>query len=413
LPKTDQDLIYDRLLADLKTAEDLVPWRKDAGVATDERFTKGGVKAYRARLAMFRGGYAIRRNSGVVERRANYLDYYKIARDECAELMARRDQHTLNPSFQSVFKDAIMASRIEPNGEVMMEVAMGGGNTLSDSKLGVFNGPVVFGRGTARLTINPAYFYSFNPLDSRFMVTCAPYQIENTGGLTPVKPYKTSTSLANVRDGKFRRDWIPNDLSSAASAWGINWPIIRFSDVLLMFAEAENEINKNPTGPAIAAYEEVRRRAFGTNTAGMGTTPTSYQLFFDAICNERGFEFGGEGLRKYDLLRCNLLHKKLADSKVVLAGMVAKTAPYNTYPLRMFFKTNSEDLIYFNSFYTSAPAASPVPAGYTLQTSWLSGIIASTTNRILYNNTPNHSEVYPIPQSVLDQSKVLKQDYGY
>ncbi|MCH5716642.1 RagB/SusD family nutrient uptake outer membrane protein [Niabella hibiscisoli] len=54
LEKTDRDVIYDSLIADLKRAEDLVPWRTE--VSSDERITKGAVKALRARLALYSGG---------------------------------------------------------------------------------------------------------------------------------------------------------------------------------------------------------------------------------------------------------------------------------------------------------------------------------------------------------------------
>src|SRR5690606_5551592 len=102
LPKTDRDTIYDRLIADLKTAQELLPWRTE--VTIDERITKGTAKALRARLALYRGGYSLRRVSGMMERADDYLTFYQIVRDECYELMQHRDQHTLNPSFEAVFK---------------------------------------------------------------------------------------------------------------------------------------------------------------------------------------------------------------------------------------------------------------------------------------------------------------------
>ena len=88
---------------------------------------------------------------------------------------------------------------------------------------------------------------------------------------------------------------------------GYNWAMIRFSDVLLMYAEAVNEINGSPTPAAITAFEEVRKRAYRGNTALIGITPTDKAGFFNAIVNERFLEFGHEAIRKYDLIRWNLL----------------------------------------------------------------------------------------------------------
>ncbi|HSK12260.1 MAG TPA: RagB/SusD family nutrient uptake outer membrane protein, partial [Phnomibacter sp.] len=119
-PKTDRDSIYEVLLADLEEAAKLVPWRTE--VPRDERITQGTVRAMRARIALFRGGFSLRRTGGM-QRGSDHLKYYQIARDECAAIMARRDQHTLNPSFLSVFKDYICGRRIDPSGEVIFEVA--------------------------------------------------------------------------------------------------------------------------------------------------------------------------------------------------------------------------------------------------------------------------------------------------
>jgi hypothetical protein len=99
-PKTDRDTIYDHLLNDLHLADTLVPWRTEVGTvgdAADERITKGAVKGLRARIALYRAGYSLRRASGMygqtMARPADYMTYYQMAKDECAALMAHRDQH--------------------------------------------------------------------------------------------------------------------------------------------------------------------------------------------------------------------------------------------------------------------------------------------------------------------------------
>lgn len=53
----------------------------------------------------------------------------------------------------------------------------------------------------------------------------------------------------------------------AASQRNINIPLIRYSDVLLMYAETENYLNNGPTPEAEAALKEVRTRA------GVGELP--------------------------------------------------------------------------------------------------------------------------------------------
>ncbi len=160
---------------------------------------------------------------------------------------------------------------------MLWEVAMTGGNSANgDSKLGYYNGIRWNNLGNGALTILPTYFYSFDANDSRRDVTCAPYDL-NTNFTVAAR------TLPTIVDGKFRRDWIknPDALTSTAQYFGVNWPMIRYSDVLLMFAEAENELNNGPSAAGIAAYEQVRKRGFGANP--IGTTPTDFTGFFTAF----------------------------------------------------------------------------------------------------------------------------------
>lgn len=259
LPKTDRDVIYDHILEDLRLAAELVPWRGEPGIGMDERMTKGGIKALRARIALFRGGYSLRRETRQMERRSDYLAYYAIARDECAEIMQRSDIHRLNPDFQSIWQGALLAGRIDPHGEVLFEVAMAGETSDSDSRLGSWNGIRVISGGTSfgnyRNFVLPTLFYAFNASDKRRDVSCAPFTIANGN-------YQAAP-LVNIADGKWRRDWrtpmIP--LTEGRVYYGMNWPLIRYSDVLLMFAESENELS-GPTVSAIDAVNSVRRRSW-------------------------------------------------------------------------------------------------------------------------------------------------------
>ena len=299
IPKTNRDSIYDMLIADLATAKALVPWRTDAGVR-NERITKGAIMALRARMAMFRGGYSLRANAQM-ERRADYLTYYNIAKTECEELMARRDQHTLNPNYEDVWRK-VTSFIYDPQGEIIFEVGAGGGNGNSDSRMGNYDGPNLsnasrYGAGGGGIQMLPNYFYSFDSVDTRRDITITHYQVPSATNI------KSQRRLGELNTGKYRRDWRVPLLPGAVLNVGYNWSLIRFSDVLLMYAEAVNEINGGPTAAAISAFEEVRKRGYRGNTAAIGTTPTTQAAFFDAVANERFLEFGHEGIRRYDLLR--------------------------------------------------------------------------------------------------------------
>lgn len=404
LKKTDRDTIYEHLLNDLKIAEDLVPWR--SGVAAlgdpkDERITKSAVKGVRAKIALFRGGYSLRRDNQM-ERGSNYLDYYKIADQECLDII-QSGEHSLDPSFRDLWQNQVDAHQLGDN-EIIFQAGMAGATSATDSKMGKYDGP------NGSLIVLPTYFYQFDSLDTRRDVTIAAFKINSDNSLAP-------QPITTLYDGKFRRNWITNpdiDISNQAQNFSLNWPILRYSDVLLMYAEAENEINNGPTAGAIDAFQQVRKRAFGANSDLVGTPPSDKDGFFNAIVNERALEFGGEGIRKYDLIRWNLLGTKLAETKENLNKMAAMEAPYDTLPTTMYYFPNTDPAGYIDwasSFYHPAPPQGP-PGSQS--TTWISNKV-NQGNFSYYAEgfKENHSELFPIPQSSIDANGNLTQDYGY
>jgi hypothetical protein len=257
-------------------------------------------------------------------------------------------------------------------------------------------------------------------------VTCAPYEVN--ADFNTLKGHPITT----IAEAKFRRDWItnPTEFTATAQYYGVDWPIIRFSDVLLMYAEADNEINHGPSSADIAAFNQVRTRGYGGNAALIGTTPTDYTGFFNAIVRERSLEFGGEGIRKYDLIRWNLLGSRLADAKTNLTNLAARTGTFtgsyasnvwnfSSLPDSTFYKTTSTiatGVIWGTSLY--APRGVSSLSGYTKVawvTSTVAGVLSSSgsSNGFAFDFKPNHSELLPIPQSALDADFNLHQDYGY
>ncbi|MFN3802337.1 RagB/SusD family nutrient uptake outer membrane protein [Belliella pelovolcani] len=403
LERTDRDVIYDRIIEDLGQAAELLPWATSG--SSNERITQGAARALRARIALFRGGYSLRLDRQM-RRGANHMQFYQIARDEALAVI-NSGAHNLNPSFESVFREGLLARRKEPNQEILWELAMtGGGSSFGDSKLGYYNGPRWNNLGNSALTILPTFFYSFDENDQRRDVSAAPYNINQDFTIV-------ARTLQTMVDGKFRRDWMTNPvvINSNAQYFGINWPMIRYSDVLLMFAEAENEINNGPTPAAIQAYEQVRTRGFGGDASLIGPTPTTYQDFFDAVVQERAFELSGEGIRKYDLIRWNLLETKLNETKANLAAMVARTGEYATLPTTMYYEPGVNQLRWLNSFYQPQPT--PAPAG-SASVSWVgNGINTTILTFYAVGFTPGKSELLPLHTSILDANPRLKQEYGY
>lgn len=83
--------------------------------------------------------------------------------------------------------------------------------------------------------------------------------------------------------------------------YGVNLPILRYTDVRLMYAEILNEEGYNPNGEAFSILNAVRSRA-GLSSLTSVEIP-SKEAFRDAILHERRVEFAGEYLRWFDLIR--------------------------------------------------------------------------------------------------------------
>ena len=422
LPQANRDETYDKLIADLKTASDLLPWRTEVAVR-NERVTKGAAKALRARMALHRGGYSLRNDTKTMDRRADYLNFYKIARDECAELMANRTQHTLVPIFPDIWKKYICAFTYDPQGELIFEVGAGGANSNSDSRMGNYNGincnvSSRYGQGGGSIQPLPNYFYAFDTLDTRRDITIGPYQVNANNNKQP-------RTLGAMCDAKWSKLWRVPLLPGSALNPGFNWVIIRFSDVLLMFAEAENEINGSPTPAAIAAFEEVRKRAFAPNVTKIGVTPTTKAGFFDAVTNERWLEFGSEAIRKYDLIRWNLLDTKIKEARQDIQDIRDAKGKFVSVPDSLWWKNNGEEIEFFNANGSKQPLNTPKqkPNPTTGWTAIAWGKNLTTASAIdgkpLWQAfaalfTPNKSELFPFDQATMDayQGK-LKQNPNY
>lgn len=417
--RVDRDSLYDHILADLKTAEDLVPWVNELstiGDQPDERITKGTVKGLRARIALFRGGYSLRNKSGQMERTSDYNSFYQIARDECADIIASGNHH-LNPSYKNLWKNQVCAHAVaDPDNELMFQVGAIGAAARADTKLGYYNGPVVGTFGNKSINILPTYFYAFDSTDQRRDVTCAPYVV-SPDGIT-----KVGAGITAIVDGKYRRDWISNPVvapTDQAQYFGLKWQLLRYSDVLLMFAEAENELN-GPTGAAYDALNKVRRRGFGQPIdmpSSVDLTPgLSKSDFFNAIVNERSFEFGGEGIRKSDLIRWNLLGAKLDATKAALLDLQNLAGKYANYPTSMYYikgATGDDASIWATSFYAPIPSPAP-PSATTTKVAWIGSSITSTVlARFAVGFTPGKSELMPIPQQTRGANFNLTQNPNY
>lgn len=108
---------------------------------------------------------------------------------------------------------------------------------------------------------------------------------------------KTTENVDLARPcGKYRREYEADKKSKNYTS--VNFPILRYSDVLLMVAEAENEINAAPTQLAYDCINQVRNRAGISPLRGL-----SKEAFRKAVKDERAMELCFEYTRRFDLIR--------------------------------------------------------------------------------------------------------------
>jgi hypothetical protein len=155
--------------------------------------------------------------------------------------------------------------------------------------------------GTIRVTAR--FFNLYKTGDLRRDWAIAPFSYNSTTGK---RAAYTSSQIYNRNAAKWRRTYetfLPKDKNFTI----INFPLLRYADVLLMLAEAENQVN-GPTQTAYDAINQVRRRGYGkplnlTDPVADLTPGLDKQRFQLAIQDERSRELCFETLRRPDLIR--------------------------------------------------------------------------------------------------------------
>lgn len=127
------------------------------------------------------------------------------------------------------------------------------------------------------------------------------------GGVDFITDFEAEITLAGSENMEaiFSRKYagldigVRDDVDFLGTNVGTNWRIIRYADVLLMLAEAKNELGK--TGEAEGLLNQVRDRALVDRKEGL-----SQDQMTQAIIDERVLELSGESHRFFDLVRWNL-----------------------------------------------------------------------------------------------------------
>lgn len=255
-----------------------------------------------ARVSLWRAGYPSNGGKAFYEKAALWG---KKVRDS--------HKHQLTPDVYTIWQNMASDKYDADYNESMWEAEFVGtrndGN-YTDGRIGN-----VIGNAQAKDSqTGYGYSYSFyagtlllwdlyDATDKRRDLSMAPYQIN----ANDVKVNWKVTDIVQRRCGKYRREW--ETTTPKNKNWTPeNYPILRYADVLLMIAEAENEANQGPTTLAYDCINEVRERAGIATLSGL-----SYSDFQQEVRDERGRELCFESLRKYDLVRWGIYVKAMRD----------------------------------------------------------------------------------------------------
>jgi len=432
IPRTSRDTIYDHIIGDLTKSIELVPWADE--VTFDERITKGAVKGILARVSLYAAGYSLRwdletgdlstMKMDTRQDQSRIRELYQIARDQTNDIIVK-GIHKLNPNYETIWKNICtykidnqymenifeigFYSRLQVRHEAGSFGAYMGPRSAVESKWGKCDGGV---------WALPSFYLKFDPEDTRRDVSISYLQFKNT---TP--EYKMNkgqpTDLSAITPAKWRMQWAPQYIPYYTN---FNYPLLRFSDVLLMFAEADSWLAGQATPDAIEALKQVRRRAFPTKTATIDAEvyPTDFNGFLNTIIDERAFELAFEGFRKTDLIRWNKLASTIDATKNEIAALNACYTPGNSQtPLNPYdgsierLKGTILPRVVYNrdnggTFVEVTFTKPESTVGWT-SSNWLNTTFADGMGQFAIGFVPNRSELYPIPTTIRNVSPSLSQ----
>lgn len=314
IPRTASDLVYTQIIEDLEYAEDnLLP-------SSDTEAGRATITAAKALLAKV---YLTREN-------------WELAAAYANEIITAGDNRLMD-EFPDVF-----VPENENNDEIIFAIQYQSGSGRPSYQLRYYlprnlPGSPQVARGLGRYLPSEELYDSYREGDLRkdwTFFTEYTYQDETVTFPPHWHKFMDYDGLSNTADNE------------------TDFPLLRYADMLLTYAEALNEQN-GPTAEAYEALNKVIRRAYGRDINGasdVDITGLTQNEFREEILNQRRWEFAGEYHRWYDLKRTGQL--------------------------------------------------------ITVMRNWLEG-------QGFLEQVPEYKSVYPIPQREMDLNPELEQNPGY
>lgn len=277
--KTNAAEVYDQIVSDLIMAADHLPDSYSVGGGLG-RATSGAARGLLSKVYLTLGEYQLAA--------------------EAAQSVINSGRYSLWPDFAETFKIDNENGR-----ETLFGVGFGdAGGAISFWEVGQFNvrllprelRTVIPGANAQGWQVATQHLYdSYDTNDRRRAVT-----------------FITSVGGSALADPHIRKYWDEEREPSAGNTEA-DFIYLRYADILLIYAEALNELNNGPNADAYEAINAVRRRARFDGTTERDVLPDlanlSYEQFRSALLEERRKEFVAEGHRWFDLVRFGKLQE--------------------------------------------------------------------------------------------------------
>ncbi|MBN9299681.1 MAG: RagB/SusD family nutrient uptake outer membrane protein [Filimonas sp.] len=336
IARTSTKDVYAQILKDMQEAEGLVLTCGQTG--NTERISKSTVRGLLARVCLTMAGEPLKD-----------VSKYKDARDWAQKVMQSGD-NALNADYKQIFINE--CADIDDNKECIWETGNWGSNNDANrigGRIGNENGvkcsatdPANVGYAYGFISTSYKLYNLYATNDLRRDWAISTYTLSATG----VKTNIAATSIYTRNCAKWRREYeVVKPMNKNYTP--TNFPILRYADVLLMFAEADNEVNSGPSVAAYDAINQVRRRGYGLPTGTANATVDfsglSQATFRQRIQDERARELCFEGLRKPDLIRWGLFLTAMQDQ---VSEIQAKAPTTYQYAATAAARVSARNLLY-------------------------------------------------------------------
>ncbi len=318
--------VYAFIEEDLRFAVDALPWAVDDNLRSNTAFrlSKGSVLGLLTKVYCTWAGYPVRDE-------AKWGEAVKVAKR-----LVESGKHSLNPDYEAVWRNT--CNGIWDPQESLIEVSFYSPTGLNGDdatgRIGKWNGVQtlavagVRGRNAANWKVTYNFTGEWEKHDDpRMPLSIADYSygyhkdgIDTDGYITYFDQIAGTSNPSEDQKNKKRQLFTPakwdtekyvtpanflinNDKSN------VNWYVLRYSDVLLLYAEALTEAG-GALGDAIEAVNIVRRRGFGDSEHDLSAGLSREELR-EAIRKERAYELCFEGHRKQDLIRWGIYFKTI------------------------------------------------------------------------------------------------------